>query len=80
MLGALAVTPLIIGVFKLLNEQWYVLGIYTLLGLALPILLWMYQLPAKATTAHYHKESRGLKIIMVLGIGSLLIYYFTTNG
>ncbi|MCB0699430.1 MAG: geranylgeranylglycerol-phosphate geranylgeranyltransferase [Chitinophagales bacterium] len=79
-LGALTVTPLILGAIKLLKEQWYVLGIYTLLGLALPIILWMYYLPKEATTKHYHKESRWLKIIMVLGVVSLVIYYFQTNG
>jgi 4-hydroxybenzoate polyprenyltransferase len=80
LLGVLAVTPLIIGAVKLLKEQWYVLGVYVLLGLAVPIILWMYYLPKGATTKHYGKESRYLKIIMVLGIVSLVIYYFQTNG
>lgn len=80
LLGLLAVTPLVIGAVKLLKEQWYVLGIYVLLGLAAPILLWMYHLPKAATTSHYGKESRYLKIIMLLGIVSLIIYYFQTNG
>lgn len=80
LLGALAVTPLITGAVKLLKEQWYVLGLYVLLGLALPIIAWMYYLPKGATTKHYGKESRYLKIIMVLGIVSLIIYYFQTNG
>lgn len=79
-LGILTVIPLVIGAIKLLREQWYVLGIYTLAGLALPILLWMYQLPKEATTKHYSKESRYLKLIMVLGVVSLMIYYFQTNG
>lgn len=80
LLGLLTVLPLIIGAVKLLSEQWYVLGIYTLLGLALPILIWMYNIPKKATTTHYNQQSRGLKIIMVLGVISLVIYYFQTNG
>lgn len=80
LIGVLTVTPLIIGAIKLLKEQWYVLGIYTLAGLALPIIIWMLYLPKEATTKHYHKESRWLKIIMVLGIVSLAIYYFQTNG
>ena len=80
MIGLLAVTPLVIGSVKLLKEHWYVLGIYVLAGLAAPILVWMYQLPRGATTKHYEKESRYLKLIMVLGIVSLVIYYFQTNG
>lgn len=79
-LGVLATVPLIIGAVKLLKEQWYVLGIYTLVGLALPIIIWMLYLPRHATTKHYGKESRYLKIIMVLGVVSLMIYYFQTNG
>lgn len=79
-LGTLTVTPLIIGAAKLLKEQWYVLGIYVLVGLALPIIVWMLYLPKQATTKHYGKESRYLKIIMVLGVVSLVIYYFQTNG
>lgn len=79
-LGTLTVIPLIFGAVKLLKEEWYVLGIYTLVGLAAPIIIWMYKLPQHATTKHYGKESRGLKIIMVLGIVSLVIYYFQTNG
>jgi len=80
LLGMLTVVPLVIGAVKLLKEQWYVLGIYTIAGLALPILIWMYYLPKKATTKHYGTESRYLKIIMVLGVVSLVIYYFQTNG
>ena len=79
-LGILTVIPLIIGAVKLLNEQWYVLGIYTLAGLALPIIIWMLYLPKQATTKHYGNESRYLKIIMILGVVSLMIYYFQTNG
>lgn len=79
-LGVLTVLPLIIGAIKLLKEQWYVLGIYKLAGLALPIILWLLYLPRHATTKHYGTESRYIKIIMVLGVVSLMIYYFQTNG
>ncbi|MCB9047074.1 MAG: geranylgeranylglycerol-phosphate geranylgeranyltransferase [Chitinophagales bacterium] len=79
-LGLLTVIPLVIGAVKLLREQWYVLGIYTLLGLAMPVVVWMYYLPKHATTKHYGNESRYLKIIMVLGVISLVIYYFQTHG
>lgn len=79
-LGLLTTAPLVTGAVKLLSEGWFILGIYTLLGLALPILLRMYYLPRSATTRHYSKESRWFKIIMVLGVGSLVIYYFQTNG
>jgi 4-hydroxybenzoate polyprenyltransferase len=79
-LGLIAITPLIFGATKLINAQWYVLGIYTLILLALPVAIWTFSLNAKATTQHYHTMSRWLKIIMVSGIGSLILYYFQTNG
>lgn len=74
-LGLLAIIPLIIGAVKLFIAEWWVLGTYTLAALAIPILLWILYLPAKATTPHYHLASRRLKIIMVLGLASLIIYY-----
>lgn len=74
-LGLLAIIPLVTGSVKLFIAQWWTLGIYTIAALALPIMLWVLYLPAKATTQHYHLASRRLKIIMVLGLGSLVIYY-----
>lgn len=77
-LGVLTIIPLVLGSIKLFNAQWITLGIYTLVGLAMPLTLWIYSLPKKATTKHYHIASRQLKWIMVLGIGSLIIYYIQT--
>lgn len=79
-LGIVAIIPLIIGAVKLINADWIVLGIYTIVSLALPILVWMYYLPRKATSHHYHLMSRWLKIIMLSGIGSLIIYYFQAHA
>lgn len=80
LLGVAAIVPLIGGSLKLFKAGWVTLGIYTLLALALPILLWIWHLPKKATTQHYNSSSRQLKIIMILGIGSLIIYYFQTHA
>ncbi|MEZ5016861.1 MAG: geranylgeranylglycerol-phosphate geranylgeranyltransferase [Flavipsychrobacter sp.] len=77
-LGLFTITPLILGALKLYHANWITLSIYTLLGLALPISIWIFFLNKKATTEHYHKASRWLKVIMVLGIGSLIIYYLQT--
>jgi len=79
-LGVFAVAPLVIaGVNLLINRDW-LLGIYSFAGLVIPIIWWMFFLPKAATTAHYAKASRGLKFIMVSGIGSLIIYYFQANA
>lgn len=80
LLGILAITPLIIGSIKLCNKEWWALGIYMIVAVVLPLALWIITVNNKATTYHYAKASRNLKLIMLTGIGSLLIYYFQTNG
>jgi len=75
-LGVLAVIPLLIAAVKLCIAGWLPLGIYTAAALVLPVVFWIFALPGTATTTHYNKASSRLKIIMVLGIGSLIIYFF----
>lgn len=75
-LGVLTIIPLITGSVKLYLGNWRFLGIYTLIALALPVCIWIFYLQARADTDHYSRASRWLKIIMVSGIGSLIIYYF----
>lgn len=76
LLSLLAIVPLLIASVKVQG----LLGAYIFTALALPLILWALYLPKRATTAHYKIMSRYLKIIMVLGIGSLLIYYYQANG
>ncbi len=78
LLGAIAVLALTYAAYQLLYLDFrsVALGAYLFLALIIPLFLWMLYLPRKATTAHYHAASRYLKIIMVLGIGSLLLYHF----
>ena len=80
LLGILAITPLIVGSIKLCNKEWWTLGIYMIVAVVLPLALWILTVNNKATKDHYAKASRHLKFIMLTGIGSLLIYYFQTNG
>lgn len=75
-LGILAVAPLMVAAFRLFAGAWMVLGIYIVLALVLPLVLLMIRLPRKATQQHYALMSRWLKIIMLAGIASLLLYYF----
>jgi 4-hydroxybenzoate polyprenyltransferase len=79
LLGVLSVIPLFIGAIKLCNAGWWPLGIYTSVAIALPVCIWMFFLPGKANTQHYAKASRWLKIIMISGIGSLILYYFQAH-
>ncbi len=80
MLGVLAVLPLVMAAVKLCMVGWWPLGIYAFAGLSVPLAWWLLYLQQKATTAHYHSSSKYIKIIMVLGIGSLVIYYFQAHA
>lgn len=74
--GILAILPLSVAALKLFYGAWSVLGIYILVALIIPIVAWLFFLPRRATSEHYGKASRWLKIIMLLGILSLLLYYW----
>lgn len=74
--GVLTILPLAIAGVKLFSGSWSVLGIYIFAALIVPLLLWLYLLPGKATASHYGLASRRLKIIMLAGIASLLLYYW----
>ena len=74
-LAMLALLPLIVGGILLIGYGYYLLAIYVLLLLAAPLIGWaIYMWRGVANPAHYHQCSRILKIIMVLGICSVLIY------
>ncbi len=75
-LGILALIPLTAAGIKLLLGNWWLLGVYVLLLLVLPLLLWLRFLPRRATSGHYGQASKWLKVIMVSGVCSLLIYYW----
>jgi 4-hydroxybenzoate polyprenyltransferase len=75
-LSLLAIIPLLIASAKVQG----ILGLYTFFALALPLIIWVIYLPRKATTQHYYSMSRFLKAIMILGVGSLLIYYYQANA
>ncbi|RYE21786.1 MAG: hypothetical protein EOP51_14755 [Sphingobacteriales bacterium] len=78
-LGIVAIIPLINGAYKLIKAGWWILGSYAVLALVLPLIAWIYNLKKEATTQHYAKASKNIKIIMVLGICSLIIYYFEAH-
>ncbi|GAA4462476.1 geranylgeranylglycerol-phosphate geranylgeranyltransferase [Nemorincola caseinilytica] len=76
-LAALAIIPLVIWGVVLLQYEYTMLGTYILALLALPLAVWIgYLWRGPAGPAHYHAASRMLKVIMLLGISSLLIYKF----
>lgn len=74
--GILAIAPLCIAAVKLFSGSWSVLGIYIFVALIMPLVFWLFFLPRKATAKHYGEASRRLKIIMLAGIASLLLYFW----
>jgi 4-hydroxybenzoate polyprenyltransferase len=60
--------------------DYYLLAAYTGLFIVVPMTVWLFYLPRKNTIAHYNSASRWLKVIMLAGIGSLVIYHVHVNG
>ncbi len=79
-LGWFAAIPLVDVGFELCAAGWWWLGIYTLVGLAVPVVIWVAQLQKQTSQKEFHKASRNIKYIMVLGIISLVIYYLQAHG
>ena len=59
------------------SMHYIVLGMYTLAAIFAPLAWWCFFLQKKTTTTHYHQASKWLKVIMLCGIGSLIVYHFT---
>jgi len=74
--GILAIAPLCIAAVKLFSGSWAILGGYIFIALVIPLVAWLLFLPRKATAKHYGDASRWLKIIMLAGIASLLLYFW----
>ncbi|MBS1783681.1 MAG: geranylgeranylglycerol-phosphate geranylgeranyltransferase [Bacteroidetes bacterium] len=79
LLAAFALLPISFGTLKLLHNADYLFAVYCFAGLVLPLVSWMIYLPKAATTKHFAKASRYLKMIMVLGLCSLFFYYLQAN-
>ena len=74
-LAVAAMVPLVAGAVVLLRYGYLLVAGYALALLALPLAAWVWYLRrGPATPQHYHACSRLLKIIMVCGVCSLLIY------
>jgi 4-hydroxybenzoate polyprenyltransferase len=76
LLSLTAIIPLLLASVKVQG----LLGAYTFFMLTLPLTIWVLMLNRKASTQHYHLMSRYLKVIMIFGIGSLIVYYFQAHA
>jgi len=83
LLSILVIVPLGWASVMLFNAHYNWLSAYIAVILIVPIIVWSVFLSQKTTPAHYHRASSGLKIIMLLGICSLIIYHlqsFANHG
>ncbi len=78
-ISILTITSLIFAAMFLFVFQYYLLAGYFSCLLILPVLVWVIYLLKSKDVSHYHKASQGLKIIMVLGICTLIIYHYQLN-
>jgi len=74
-LAVVAIVPLAISAAALFSLGYMLLSLYVVGLLVIPLAVWIWFLwQGAASSAHYHQASRILKIIMVLGVCSLLVY------
>jgi len=75
-LSLLAAIPLLTASVILFTHHYTLFAAYLLLLLIIPLVLWSVFLGRGFTTQHYNTASSWLKVIMLSGICSLLIYHF----
>lgn len=76
LLSVFTIIPLLVSSIKLLTTAWYILGIYLIIAIIIPLILWNRFLLQQTTQVHFAKASRYLKLLMIIGIFSLLLYYY----
>ena len=74
-LSLLANIPLLAGSWMLFHHNYKLLSAYVVILLVLPIIAWSCYIHRGTTQQHYNNASHLLKLIMILGICSLLIYH-----
>ncbi len=78
LLSVFVFLPLLSSAFILYNYGYTLLSAYVTL-IILSLAAWCVYLFKNSTPQHYHNSSQGLKIIMLLGVCSLVIYYFQST-
>ncbi|MFI5196348.1 MAG: geranylgeranylglycerol-phosphate geranylgeranyltransferase [Chitinophagales bacterium] len=72
-LGIITVICLLTFGIRLLHSDRQIIGYCLLIVVTPPLIIWIITLNRKYTKEHYHNASRKLKIIMVLGLCSLIV-------
>jgi 4-hydroxybenzoate polyprenyltransferase len=77
-LAACSVIPLLGVSWLAFAHQEFLLSVYLPVMLVLPITLWCVQLTHAKVPTDFMRSSRLLKIIMIMGVGSLPVFYLQT--
>lgn len=75
-LAVLVIIPLVVASYLLVTHHDTGLPVYISGLLLIPLAIWTWQLGRGTTTGHYHRASTRLKLIMLLGIFSLVVYHY----
>ena len=78
-LGLICVVSLLSSGVKLCYSDHALMGYYILIIVTPLLVLWIITLNRKYTVEHYHSASRNLKIIMVLGLCSLIVSILSSH-
>lgn len=74
-LTTLTLIPVLLATVYLFMHSWWILGAYALLALALPMIYMGINIGKSINQKHFAYYSKYLKILMLLGIFTLIIYY-----
>ena len=77
LLSVLALLPLLFSSYTLIATRNYILAVYTIIAIILPLALWTFFLNRRSTSEHYASQSSRIKLIMIAGIGSLIVNFIT---
>lgn len=72
-IGGVALAALSLAATVLLRTGLWLAGTWLVIALAVPLLVWLLQLPRLATTPHYARASRRLKLLMLAGLFTLVL-------
>jgi len=74
-LGGITLVYLLFCELELFSSGNKLLDLYILLLVVAPIVVWLIGLGKKLTTIHFHRSSTQLKLMMLSGVLSLIVYY-----
>lgn len=66
--------PILIAVYEMWVHHWYIMALYLVVGILVPLVWVCYRLAQNTTAVHYERLSKWLKLMMIIGIITLPLY------